>query len=48
MAREAFALISKQRRRISRWLDLASEVEIVETLRRVNVPACVIAQTSST
>ena len=42
LARQAFALISRQRRRISRWLDLASEVEIAETLRRVNAPACTL------
>src|SRR5262245_41343976 len=28
LARQAFALISRQRQRISRWLDLASEVQI--------------------
>ena len=39
-ARQAFALLSRQRSRISRWLSLASEVEIAETLRQVNAPAC--------
>jgi predicted DCC family thiol-disulfide oxidoreductase YuxK len=42
MARQAFALLSRQRRRISRWLRLASEVEIAETLRHVEVPACTL------
>ena len=42
LARQAFALISRQRGRISRWLDLASEAEIAETLRHVNAPACSI------
>jgi predicted DCC family thiol-disulfide oxidoreductase YuxK len=40
LARQAFALLSKQRSRISRWLSLASEAEIAETLRQVNAPAC--------
>lgn len=39
-AREAFALLSRERPRISRWLSLASEVEIAETLSQVTVPAC--------
>ena len=42
LARQAFALLSKQRRRISRWLDLASEVEIAETLKHVDAPSCSI------
>jgi hypothetical protein len=40
LARQAFALLSKQRSRISRWLSLASEDEIAETLHQCNVPAC--------
>ena len=36
-------LLSKQRGRISRWLGLASEHEIVEALGRVDAPACEIA-----
>jgi predicted DCC family thiol-disulfide oxidoreductase YuxK len=40
LARQAFALLSRERSRISRWLSLASEVEIAETLRHVNAPAC--------
>jgi predicted DCC family thiol-disulfide oxidoreductase YuxK len=39
-ARQAFALLSRERPRISRWLSLASEVEIAETLSQVTVPAC--------
>ena len=38
---QAFALLSKERRRISRWLNLASEVEIAETLRHVDAPASI-------
>lgn len=41
LARQAFALLSKQRSRISRWLSLASEAEIAETLLQVNAPVCV-------
>jgi predicted DCC family thiol-disulfide oxidoreductase YuxK len=40
LARQAFALLSKNRSRISRWLNLASEAEIAETLRQVHEPAC--------
>ena len=40
LARQAFALLSRERSRISRWLSLASDVEIAETMRQVNVPAC--------
>jgi hypothetical protein len=40
LARQAFSLLSKQRSRISRWLSLASEAEIAETLAQVYVPAC--------
>jgi predicted DCC family thiol-disulfide oxidoreductase YuxK len=40
LARQAFYLLSRQRSRISRWLGLASEVEIVETLRRIDAPLC--------
>jgi predicted DCC family thiol-disulfide oxidoreductase YuxK len=42
LARQAFALVSKQRSRITRWLQLASEEEIAETLHHVSAPACVI------
>jgi hypothetical protein len=40
LARHAFALLSKQRSRISRWLSLASELEIAQTLTLVSVPSC--------
>ena len=39
-ARQAFALLSRERPRISRWLSLASEVEIADTLTQVTAPAC--------
>jgi predicted DCC family thiol-disulfide oxidoreductase YuxK len=44
LARQAFALISRQRGRVSRWLNLASEAEIADTLRQVQEPACVLEQ----
>ena len=37
---QAFALLSRQRSRVSRWLSLASDVEIADTLSQVNAPAC--------
>jgi predicted DCC family thiol-disulfide oxidoreductase YuxK len=40
LARQAFTLLSKQRGRISDWLGLASEHEIIEALGRVAAPAC--------
>jgi predicted DCC family thiol-disulfide oxidoreductase YuxK len=40
LARQGFALLSGQRSRISRWLSLASEVEIADDLSQVNAPAC--------
>jgi predicted DCC family thiol-disulfide oxidoreductase YuxK len=40
MARQAFSMLSKQRARISRWLSLASDVEIAETLGQIHIPAC--------
>jgi hypothetical protein len=40
LARQAFALLSKERSRISRWLALASDLEIAQTLSLVNAPAC--------
>jgi predicted DCC family thiol-disulfide oxidoreductase YuxK len=46
LARQGFALLSKQRGRISRWLGLASEHEIVEALGRVVAPACEVAPAS--
>ena len=46
LARQGFAMLSKQRGRISRWLGLASEHEIVEALGRVAAPACAIPSTA--
>jgi predicted DCC family thiol-disulfide oxidoreductase YuxK len=43
LARQAFAMLSKQRGRISHWLGLASEHEIVEALERIAEPACEIS-----
>src|SRR5215213_9279234 len=40
LARQAFALLSKRRKDLSRWLDLASESQMAETLRQVVAPAC--------
>ena len=40
LARRAFTLLSGRRSQISRWLRLASEAEIAETLRHVDAPAC--------
>ena len=40
LARQGFALLSKQRGRISRWLGLASESEIAAALAQVIAPAC--------
>jgi predicted DCC family thiol-disulfide oxidoreductase YuxK len=45
-ARQAFSLLSRQRSRISRWLNLASEIEIAQTLREVSAPACVSTSVS--
>jgi hypothetical protein len=40
LARQGFAMLSKQRSRISRWLRLASEEEIAATLERIDSPPC--------
>jgi predicted DCC family thiol-disulfide oxidoreductase YuxK len=42
LARHAFSLLSRQRSRISRWLQLASELEIAQTLAQVTEPPCVL------
>ncbi|WP_435007044.1 thiol-disulfide oxidoreductase DCC family protein [Tundrisphaera lichenicola] len=42
LARQGFALLSKQRGRISRWLGLASEHEIVQALGGIDAPSCEI------
>jgi hypothetical protein len=47
LARQGFALLSKQRPRIARWLNLASESEIAETLRHVAAPACDLTAAAS-
>jgi predicted DCC family thiol-disulfide oxidoreductase YuxK len=47
LAREGFALLSRQRSRISRWLSLASEVEIADALGRVHAPVCAPVPLSS-
>lgn len=39
-AREAFGLLSHHRRRISRWLGLLSDADLVEALRRETTPRC--------
>ncbi len=43
LARRGFALISKRRGAISRWLGLASEAEMVEALGRIAEPACEVS-----
>jgi predicted DCC family thiol-disulfide oxidoreductase YuxK len=43
LARQAFALFSRNRGRISRWLQLASETETAETLHHVVAPPCEFA-----
>jgi predicted DCC family thiol-disulfide oxidoreductase YuxK len=45
LARQAFALVSRRRAKISRWLNLASEVEIAAALWRVNEPPCCLIST---
>ena len=42
LARRAFALVSKARPKLSRWLDLASDSEIARALDRVDPPACTV------
>ncbi|WP_406696428.1 DCC1-like thiol-disulfide oxidoreductase family protein [Singulisphaera sp. Ch08] len=42
LARETFALISTGRQRLSAWLNLASEAEIADALRRFQGTACAI------
>jgi predicted DCC family thiol-disulfide oxidoreductase YuxK len=43
LARQAFALLTRQRARLSRWLGLASDAEIAITLRAVEAPACALS-----
>jgi predicted DCC family thiol-disulfide oxidoreductase YuxK len=47
LARQAFAAVSRQRSRISRWLWLASDVELAQTLSQVIAPACTTELASS-
>ncbi len=47
MARQGFALLSKQRGRISRWLGLANEAEIAAVLNQVVAPACELLRPTS-
>ena len=42
LARQAFALVSKQRQSISRWMGLADDHEVAQRLRVVSAPACEI------
>lgn len=39
-ARSAFAILSANRRRVSRWLGLMSDAELTDQLRTVNPPRC--------
>ena len=48
LARQGFALLSKQRGRVSRWLGLASESEIADALGRVAAPACDLIRPAAT
>ncbi|HEV2689288.1 MAG TPA: hypothetical protein VGV35_12065, partial [Bryobacteraceae bacterium] len=40
LSRSAFAVLSGNRRRISRWLGLMSDAELTDQLRAVNPPRC--------
>ena len=40
LARQAFSALSRNRRRVSRWLSMASEAEIAQTLGEFSEPAC--------
>lgn len=40
LARQAFALLSGNRRRISRWLQMRSDEELAVELRAIQVPRC--------
>jgi predicted DCC family thiol-disulfide oxidoreductase YuxK len=42
MARQAFALVSRSRSAVSRWLGLLPDAELADTLARVEAPACAI------
>ncbi|HQR40384.1 MAG TPA: DCC1-like thiol-disulfide oxidoreductase family protein [Blastocatellia bacterium] len=40
LAREAFNLLSHNRRKISHWLGLLSDSDLIETLKRESTPRC--------
>jgi len=40
LARQAFSLLSRSRGAVSRWLGLMADVELRDTLERVEAPAC--------
>jgi len=40
LARQAFALVSKQRSRLSRWLNIVSDEEVADALSLAGPPAC--------
>jgi predicted DCC family thiol-disulfide oxidoreductase YuxK len=40
LARQAFAILSGNRRRISKWLGLLSDAELTTELRAINPPRC--------
>ena len=42
LARQAFALVSKQRQNISRWIGLGDDHEVARKLRSLSAPACEI------
>jgi len=43
MARQAFALVSRSRASVTRWLGLLPDAELADTLARVEAPACEVA-----
>ena len=47
LARQAFAMLSRSRTRVSRWLGLMADADLFDTLSRVEAPACVLATDSS-
>jgi len=48
MARQAFALVSRSRSAVSRWLGLMPDAELIDTLARVEAPTCTLATTAPT
>ena len=43
MARRAFALLSRSRSKVSRWLGLMADAELFETLAKVEEPSCLVS-----